>query len=323
MVEPGILHADLDAFYASVEQRDDPRLRGPPGPRGRRRGAGGQLRGQGLRRAHRDGRPAGPAALPGRGRGAARGWTPTRRRARTCSPSSPTPPRWSRRSRSTRRSWTCAGCARVAGTPTEIAAGLRAGARRGRAGDHRRRRADQVPGEGGQRGRQAGRSARGAGRAELAFLHPLPVERLWGVGRVTAAKLRSRGITRWPRSRRSTSATLVSMLGPASGRHLHALAHNRDPRPVSSGGGGARSARSARWAPGARRRGARRRAARAGRAGLPALARGAPGVPHRCAAAALPRLQPRHPLAHAARPHRGDRRRSCSRCVTCCTPAPR
>src|SRR6202020_125811 len=29
---------------------------------------------------------------------------------------------------------------------------------------------------------------------ELAFLHPLPVERLWGVGRVTSEKLRQRGI---------------------------------------------------------------------------------------------------------------------------------
>src|SRR5207253_1430654 len=71
--------------------------------------------------------------------------------------------------------------------------------------------------------------------AELAFLHPLPVERLWGVGRVTAAKLRSRGITTVGEVAALPEAVLVSMLGPASGRHLHALAHNRDPRPVQVG----------------------------------------------------------------------------------------
>src|SRR5213082_3344328 len=67
--------------------------------------------------------------------------------------------------------------------------------------------------------------------AELAFLHPLPVERLWGVGRVTAAKLRARGVTTVGQVAALAEATLVTMLGRASGRHLHALAHNRDPRP--------------------------------------------------------------------------------------------
>ena len=66
---------------------------------------------------------------------------------------------------------------------------------------------------------------------ELAFLHPLPVERIWGVGPVTAAKLHERGI--------ATVGDLARVPGrrcgdarPAAGRHLHALANNRDPRPV-------------------------------------------------------------------------------------------
>ena len=64
---------------------------------------------------------------------------------------------------------------------------------------------------------------------ELAFLHPLPVERLWGVGPVTAAKLRARGITTVGRLALVPEAALVAMLGRATGRHLHALAHNRRP----------------------------------------------------------------------------------------------
>jgi DNA polymerase-4 len=71
--------------------------------------------------------------------------------------------------------------------------------------------------------------------SELAFLHPLPVERLWGVGPVTAAKLRGHGVTRVGQVARLGEATLVTMVGQASGRHLHALAHNRDPRPVDTG----------------------------------------------------------------------------------------
>jgi DNA polymerase-4 len=70
---------------------------------------------------------------------------------------------------------------------------------------------------------------------ELAFLHPLPVERLWGVGRITAGKLRERGITSVGQVATLPETTLVSWLGRASGRHLHALAHNRDPRRVEVG----------------------------------------------------------------------------------------
>jgi DNA polymerase IV len=67
---------------------------------------------------------------------------------------------------------------------------------------------------------------------ELAFLHPLAVERLWGVGQVTAKKLHARGIDTVGEVAQLSEAALVSMLGRATGRHLHALAHNRDPRPV-------------------------------------------------------------------------------------------
>jgi DNA polymerase-4 len=67
---------------------------------------------------------------------------------------------------------------------------------------------------------------------ELEFLHPLGVERLWGVGRVTGAKLHELGIDTVAEVARLTEEALISMLGPATGRQLHALSHNRDPRRV-------------------------------------------------------------------------------------------
>jgi DNA polymerase IV len=70
---------------------------------------------------------------------------------------------------------------------------------------------------------------------ELEFLHPLPVERLWGVGPVTAAKLRDRGLHTVGEVAALPEPALLAMLGQASGRHLNALAHNRDPRPVEVG----------------------------------------------------------------------------------------
>ena len=68
---------------------------------------------------------------------------------------------------------------------------------------------------------------------ELAFLHPLPVERLWGVGTVTAAKLRARASAPSRRLRGSREATLVGMLGRASGRHRRAC---RQPGPAAGAG---------------------------------------------------------------------------------------
>ena len=70
---------------------------------------------------------------------------------------------------------------------------------------------------------------------ELTFLHALPVELLWGVGPVTARKLRERSITMVADVARLDEESLVRILGRAAGRHIHALAHNRDPRPVEVG----------------------------------------------------------------------------------------
>lgn len=67
---------------------------------------------------------------------------------------------------------------------------------------------------------------------ELEFLHPLPVGRLWGVGPATRTKLARFGVTTVGDLAAIPEATLVQTLGQAAGRHLHALAWNRDPRPV-------------------------------------------------------------------------------------------
>jgi DNA polymerase-4 len=69
---------------------------------------------------------------------------------------------------------------------------------------------------------------------ELEFLHPLPVERLWGVGPMTAARLHDAGLRTVGQVAELPEAVLVDTLGRAAGRHLHALAHNRDPRRVET-----------------------------------------------------------------------------------------
>lgn len=70
---------------------------------------------------------------------------------------------------------------------------------------------------------------------ELEFLHPLPVEALWGVGKVTAARLHRLGITTIAELSEVQSSSLKPMLGPAAAGALRSLSWNRDPRPVRGG----------------------------------------------------------------------------------------
>lgn len=69
---------------------------------------------------------------------------------------------------------------------------------------------------------------------ELEFLHPLPVTRLWGVGPATRRRVERYGVRTIGELSALPVETLVQALGPAAGRHLHDLAWNRDPRPVES-----------------------------------------------------------------------------------------
>ena len=70
---------------------------------------------------------------------------------------------------------------------------------------------------------------------ERAFLHPLRVEQLWGVGPKTARKLHARGAADGRAAGALTQAELVEILGTGSGRLVHFLAQNRDRTPVQPG----------------------------------------------------------------------------------------
>jgi DNA polymerase IV len=232
--EATILHADLDAFYASVEQRDDPRLRGRPVIVG----AGVVL--------------AASYEAKAFGVRTAMGGSQARR---LCPQAVVVPPRMSAYAAASKAVFSVfeltaplveglsideafldvRGLTRISGTPTEIAVRLRREVR------------DNVGlaiTVGIARTKFLAKVASGVAKpdgllvvppaGELAFLHRLPVERLWGVGRVTADKLRSRGITTVGEVAGIAETTLVSILGRAAGRHLHALAHNRDTRPVQA-----------------------------------------------------------------------------------------
>ncbi len=142
---------------------------------------------------------------------------------------------------------------------------------------------------------------------ELAFLHPLPVERIWGIGPATAVRLHRIGVATAGELARVPEAELAKILGNAAARHLHALANNHDPRPVRR--------RRRRRSIGSQHAFGLRRAspaeietdlARDRRPGHPAAPGGETRRPHGRSPPPLRRLQPGDPLPHASPPDRAD-----------------
>jgi DNA polymerase IV len=232
--EATILHADVDAFFAAVEQRDDPRLRGRPVIVG----SWVVLAASYEAKAHGIHSAMGVA------------WA-----LRLCPRAIVVEPRMSAYSEASTELYRVfddtsprvegmsideafldvRGVRRLSGTPREIAVRLRREVR------------EQVGlpvTVGVARTKFLAKVASGVAKPdgllvvpperELEFLHPLPVERLWGVGPVTARKLHELGLTTVGQVAELAEPTLEALLGRASGRHLHALAHNRDPRPVQA-----------------------------------------------------------------------------------------
>lgn len=70
---------------------------------------------------------------------------------------------------------------------------------------------------------------------ERDFLWPLSVDHLWGVGPVTAAKLAAKGIMTVGDLARTSPRAMARWLGPGAGGHLHAMSWNLDPRLVQTG----------------------------------------------------------------------------------------
>ena len=232
--EATILHADLDAFFASVEQRDRPSLRGRPVIVG----GGVVLAASYEARAH--------------GIRSAMGGARARRLCPDAVVVSPRMSAYSEASKAVYRVFEdmsplveglsideafldVRGMRRIAGTPVQIATRLR---------ERVREQVGLPLTVGVARTKFLAKVASGVAKPdgllvvpperELRFLHALEVERLWGVGPVTSRKLRAEGITTVGQVAVLTEAVLVSLLGRAAGRQLHALSHNRDPRRVQS-----------------------------------------------------------------------------------------
>jgi DNA polymerase-4 len=233
--EATILHADLDAFYASVEQRDDPRLRGRP-----------VIVGGGVVLA---------CSYEAKARGV-RGAMGGRQARRLCPEAIVVSPRMSAYLEASKAVFAIfdettpvveglsvdeafldvRGMRRIAGSPMDVAVRLRR--------DVLARVGLPIT-VGIARTKFLAKVASGMAKpdglllvppdGELGFLHPLPVERLWGVGPKTAGRLRERGITTVGEVAQMAESALVELVGRAAGRQLHALAHNRDPRRVRVG----------------------------------------------------------------------------------------
>ncbi len=227
-----ILHADLDSFFASVEQRDAPELRGVP-----------VLVGMGVVTA---------ASYEAKSHGI---HTPMGIRAalRLCPHAIVVPPRMDAYSQASKAVFAIFRdiCPEVEGLSIDEAfidvSGLRrlSGSGREIAQVLRQRIRDEVGlaisvGVASTKflAKVASAEAKPDGLLvvepgdELAFLHPLAVSKLWGVGPVTTSKLAERGIYTVADVARLDPTTLESILGAGTARHLHALAHNRDLRRV-------------------------------------------------------------------------------------------
>src|ERR1700745_2720294 len=230
-----VLHADADAFFASVEQRDDPRLRGRPVIVG-----GGVV----LAASYEAKARAIRTAMGGR------------QARRLCPDAIVVSPRHTAYVEASRAMFAVfedlspvveglsideafldvRGMGRIAGTAPEIAARVRAAVRE---------RVGLPVTVGVARTKFLAKVASGVAKPdgllvvpperELAFLHPLPVDRLWGVGPVTERRLHALGIASVRQVAELPEPVLVAMLGRAAGRHLHALAYNRDFRRVEPG----------------------------------------------------------------------------------------
>jgi len=230
-----ILHADLDSFFASVEQRDDPRLRGRPVIVG----GGVVLAASYEAKAH------GVRTAMGQ-----------RQARRLCPEALVVPARFDAYVEASRAVFRVfddtapvveglsideafldvRGMERSVGTPLEIARTLR-------------RRVREEVGlpitVGIAQTKFLAKVASGVAKpdglllvppgGELAFLHPLELERLWGVGPATSRKLHALGVSTVGEVAALSEPVLVGILGRASGRHVHALARNLDPRPVEHG----------------------------------------------------------------------------------------
>ncbi len=236
--EATILHADCDAFFASVAQRDDPSLRGKPvavGP-GIVMAATYEARAFGVRSA-----------------------MPAEKAKRLCPGLVVVPADFDSYVRASRQLFRIfrdtapvvegmsleeafldvRGLERISGHPVEIAMALREigfatrSASRSRSGSPGRRASRRW------RRRCPSRrvSLRSRGPGELPFLHPLRVERLWGVGASTAARLHAAGIETVGQVAALTREELETVLGRAGARSLHAFALGRDPRRVRIGSG--------------------------------------------------------------------------------------